>query len=305
MPELEARDADLQSQGECFQSLLIRRLISVHRQAPQDVSRCPPGSKLFATRLIEIVAVAIHQFGVLLYQLDLRLHQGSNIEEIVRWTMPRTPDDLEDWMPVPARPTIFNHSGYLNNDIYSEGVADMVGYWTEDRIFGGVVVFDRRKERDGDGGQIENPPNVYPHPGRANVTRRVTQLPDDQQQDMIEFLLADTESSASPSASASPPSIAKPSPLPILIDRQNRTRVEPEYALTQHGICRDVWERKPLNRSQMAIFDRRPQEELDYPEIMEELARVNWKAGIAPPEGLLELYPDISLPAGQRGRKAA
>ena len=39
--------------------------------------RAVPGIKMFNTRLIEIVAVALHQFGVLLHQLQLRMHQGD------------------------------------------------------------------------------------------------------------------------------------------------------------------------------------------------------------------------------------
>lgn len=80
--------------------------------------------------------MALHQFGVLLFQLDLRLHQGD-VDSIVRWTMPRPPTATGVWVDVPARPTIFNHPAYLDVDIYPEGVADIVGYWVEDRILAG------------------------------------------------------------------------------------------------------------------------------------------------------------------------
>lgn len=39
--------------------------------------RAAPGTKMFNTRLIEMVAVALHQFGVLLHQMDFRIHQGD------------------------------------------------------------------------------------------------------------------------------------------------------------------------------------------------------------------------------------
>lgn len=32
---------------------------------------------------------------------------------------------------------------YIRSDIYPRGVYDVVGYWAETHIFGGVVVFDR------------------------------------------------------------------------------------------------------------------------------------------------------------------
>jgi hypothetical protein len=39
--------------------------------------------------------------------------------------------------------TAFWHWGYVDFDQYPNGVADIVGYWAEANIFGGVVVFDR------------------------------------------------------------------------------------------------------------------------------------------------------------------
>ena len=40
-------------------------------------------------------------------------------------------------------PTAFCNSSYEAVEQYPNGVADVVGYWAESRIFGGVVVFDR------------------------------------------------------------------------------------------------------------------------------------------------------------------
>jgi hypothetical protein len=54
-------------------------------------------------------------------------------------------------------------------EIYTEGVADIVGYWVEDDILGGVVVFDRRYETLGAAS-----PNVYLHPCRDRVARRAS-----------------------------------------------------------------------------------------------------------------------------------
>ena len=41
-------------------------------------------------------------------------------------------------------PTYFSHKWYQDYDQYPDGVADGIGYWAESRIFGGVVLFDRR-----------------------------------------------------------------------------------------------------------------------------------------------------------------
>lgn len=38
---------------------------------------------------------------------------------------------------------MFFHVDYMDYDQYPNGLADIAGYWAEDRIFGGVVLFDR------------------------------------------------------------------------------------------------------------------------------------------------------------------
>jgi hypothetical protein len=40
-------------------------------------------------------------------------------------------------------PTPFYHHSYLCHTQYPCGVADIVGYWAEAKLFGGVVLFDR------------------------------------------------------------------------------------------------------------------------------------------------------------------
>lgn len=40
-------------------------------------------------------------------------------------------------------PTAFCHAFYTAVEQYPNGVADVVAYWAEAKIFGGVVLFDR------------------------------------------------------------------------------------------------------------------------------------------------------------------
>src|SRR6266566_4761851 len=109
----------------------------------------------------------------------LYLHHGD-INSIVQWTMPTPPNCEGHWNHIPARPTLFNHPFYLDVDIYPEGIADVVGYWAEDRIMGGVIIFDRRGEAKAHETQTP-PPNVYFHASRLKVTWRPYQLRDEQQ----------------------------------------------------------------------------------------------------------------------------
>lgn len=76
----------------------------------------------------------------------------------------------------------------------------MVGYWTEDHILGGVIVFDRRAEAVGETS------NVLIHSSRKRVTTRIFQLRDDHQQALLDFLLA-----RMPPESCAPPIRSDPS----------------------------------------------------------------------------------------------
>jgi hypothetical protein len=199
---------------------------------------------LFNIRLVELVAVAMHGIGTLLFQLWLRLHDGD-IESIDQWSE-RPPDAAP--LDFPPRPTLFNHVGYLAHDVYPDGVADLVGYWAEDRILGGVTVFDRNSEQQAP----EFPPNVYFYSSRPSITNRYYQLRDDQQQALMDFLLAEHPDPST-------------SPLPILADGRNLVRVNEEAAILGH-LYRDVWERKPPTAEYIRMTERCARSVVDYPE---------------------------------------
>lgn len=137
----------------------------------------------------------------------------------------------------------------------------MVGYWAEDRILGGVFLFDRSQSWDA------NEPNVYIQPGRVNVTFRICQLLEAQQQELLSFLLADFEQSQSIC------------PLPILPSSENRVRIDPVDAISLHKVYRDPWEREePKLRYRMQKYmDPCTRSSLDYPEedVDAEIERLN------------------------------
>ena len=175
------------------------------------------------------------------------------------------------------RATLFNHPHYLDDDVYPEGLADVVGYWAEDRILGGVAIFDRRRDAS-PSDNTDPPPNVYFHSCRDRVTDRPYQLLDEQQELLLSFLLGSDTSSCLPSSSAPPPC-----PLPILGGKQNRTRVDYITAITRDQIYRDIWERKPPTKQMIRLLQRRPQDEIDYPEIRDHFLRIQEQLGIPLP----------------------
>jgi hypothetical protein len=88
-----------------------------------------------------MVAVAVHQIAVILFKLDTSQHKDDRITE---WVPPKTDTLYRMFREHGTLPTMFVHSWYVDHDQYPDGVAEMIGYWAESRILGGVVLLDRR-----------------------------------------------------------------------------------------------------------------------------------------------------------------
>lgn len=182
------------------------------------------GSDSFNTRLIEFIAVAIHEVAKHLYKLDSKGHQDDGIET---WVPPKNKD--WDWWweqnPNGPPPTLFQHRFYFDHEQYPDGVADMVGYWAESRILAGLILFDRKTEPVSDA--------VFIHPDRNEVTYRICGLTGEQKTSLVRFLLAATLERDGPRC-----------PLPITPGLENTNRVDPEEPISWTGVYRDAWERK-------------------------------------------------------------
>ncbi|KAF4342643.1 hypothetical protein FBEOM_3416 [Fusarium beomiforme] len=184
-----------------------------------------PGSRSFNTRLIEIVASSIHQIARILFQVNDSSHKD---EGIIEWAPPKSDEIYWRCCPDGPPPTVFYHPWYMSYQKYPHGVADMVGYWAEARIIGGVVLFDRRQVIPGFN---VDPDAIYLHPNRANLAYRICKLLDDQKQNLLDFLTS---------------SSLPPNPLPILVNEYNEYRIDPEESTEDTGIYRDVWDRSEL-----------------------------------------------------------
>lgn len=185
-------------------------------------------------RLLELTAVALHQIAVHLFQLNANLHnpattQGFDINSVVTWQ----PEPDEFLVNVEPWPTLFAHRYFTAHEQYPNGVADMVGYWAEDRILGGVAIFDRSEAWTGD-----NEPNVYFQSCRKWATWRVWQLLPEQRDGLLEFLLREPGSSTDSTDSPD-------GPLPLMPSRANIVRIDPRDAIPVHKVYRDIWEREP------------------------------------------------------------
>lgn len=85
--------------------------------------------------MLEIVAVACHDIAALLSKKT-----EGGVGKHPPKPKPFAGSDYES--PFPPIPTDFYHLGYLDWEQYLQGVADVVGYWAEFELFGGVVLFD-------------------------------------------------------------------------------------------------------------------------------------------------------------------
>ncbi|KAK4657128.1 hypothetical protein QC762_210210 [Podospora pseudocomata] len=224
-----------------YKDKLDFKLLSFPRELTTKYVQSTPDSKVFNTRLIELVAMALNEIGVLLFDVGIEVHQGTgdrSIEAITHWKQ-----DPDDETP----PTTFHHPYYLHGDIYPLGVSNLVGYWAEDRILGGVVTFDRKAEEQ----NLAQPPNVYIVPSRAGTTPRYWQLLDSQQEGLVDFFLKEDD--------------AGEGPLPLMCTEENKVRIDERFAVVLRGGYRDVWERLPPSEEHMRHMDWRPRREGDCP----------------------------------------
>lgn len=228
-----------------FRSGLDYLSIELQVTVLQRYQDTPVGSRASQLPLIELVAVTIHRLATLLYK------SGSYLKER---------DLQEDQLCCSARdethpyPTPFVLHEYGDVAQYKEeGVAEMPGYWAEDQIFGGVVLF-HRGESGFEVSQYCPPPapivpvgktfptkrihcdqqcnSVWLHPFREELTYRICELTSDQISDLLTFFASEQQ----PGDSAS-------SPLPVMVDKKNLRRVEYEVAIPEYNIYRDRWER--------------------------------------------------------------
>jgi hypothetical protein len=180
---------------------------------------------------------------VILFNLDEGLHKNDGV---IEWAPPKSDKIWWTHCPNGPEPTIFFHHWYLSHDRYPNGVAEMVGYWAESRILGGVVLFDRRQPTPGFDVDRDA---IYIHPDRENVTYRICRLTSEQKLQLLNFLTSEDQT---------------PSPLPILPDEKNDYRIDPEESPETTGIYRDIWDRSELGED---VYDQRLRDvwnKLDY-----------------------------------------
>ncbi|KAL2204793.1 hypothetical protein CC79DRAFT_920575 [Sarocladium strictum] len=178
---------------------------------------------------------------------DPRTTDDLGVDAVTDWERP--PDN---WARFGPDPTLFIHTHFAAHEKYPNGIADMVGYWAENRIPGGVLLFDRSRVWND---ETSPEPNAYIEAGRNSVTFRICQLLDSQQEELLRFLSADRRRMEGQSAD---------DPLPVLSTPENRVRVDPTEAIPVHKIYRDTWEREDPPEGQLVLQQYRQREHMEY-----------------------------------------
>ncbi|KAI1258362.1 hypothetical protein F5Y18DRAFT_413908 [Xylariaceae sp. FL1019] len=195
--------------------------LKFNAQAVQAFQDSDVDTTEFEMRLIELTAVACHSIAVHLYQLDDGVHKHAEHEAWLQDEISRLGEDTANEARFLPPATLFYHGNYRHSHQYPQGIADVVGYWAEAKIFGGVVLVDR--------GESETEArNIFLHPSRVQGPRTVYPPTAVQHRTLIRFLLSD--------------SAKEQSPLPLLDSDDNRPRYEPYDAFKYFHIFRDRYE---------------------------------------------------------------
>ncbi|KAI0521166.1 hypothetical protein F5B22DRAFT_597948 [Xylaria bambusicola] len=236
----------------------------------QGYQDAQPNTRAFCLRLVEMLAVAFHQIAAFLYGLDEENEHRKAYEvwAVEQHRLKAAGDERYRFYEEAEPPTAFYHRSYRDHEQYPRAVADLVGYWAESKIFGGVVLFDRGesetecKEIWIDPANLPGPRTMYPPTA-------------DQLDKLIQFLLSSSCATVE-------------CPLPIMASKLNRPRYYRYHATKYFHIFRDKYDsRLPewfVRPGGCVIYP------IDFPEVEDEniiMLQVMWADGTPPDEDVI------------------
>ncbi|KAK1770183.1 hypothetical protein QBC33DRAFT_313530 [Phialemonium atrogriseum] len=119
--------------------------IHVDGKIAQLYQNASTDSREFLLRLLQMAAIVCHDIAGYLYtEYDGGIRKSPpDFDPQVPVPKPPPGITLPPLPKMPRRPAEFFHMFYMDWEHYPCGAADVVGYWAEYRLFGGVVLFDR------------------------------------------------------------------------------------------------------------------------------------------------------------------
>ena len=106
-------------------------------QLVQSYQNAPLNTREHDLRLLEITAASINALAGIIY---LAYHPETELKPL---KLSIDEDFDYTFHHSPKRHVDFYHTGYEAYEKYPFGLLNMVGYWAEDKLFGGVLLFDR------------------------------------------------------------------------------------------------------------------------------------------------------------------
>ncbi|KAJ4145131.1 hypothetical protein LMH87_003990 [Akanthomyces muscarius] len=144
-------------------------LLQFNASLLQTFQSSKPGTNAFLFRLLELLSRSVHCIAVSIELTATKCHVGD-IETATTYHQPPmmipVGRNMRAYPSPPPHGSLFFHRGYKDHEQYPFRKADMAGYWAEDRIFGGVVLFDR-------GASGTEAHSVWLHSGRKGWTKRI------------------------------------------------------------------------------------------------------------------------------------
>lgn len=173
--------------------------------------------------------------------MDDGVHKHWEHDEWLAEKLASLPEKSLDRKALPPS-TLFWNGRYVDSSRYPNGLADLVGYWAETQIFGGVVLFDRGESEE----EVSNNAFItssyfsdltdsamaYLHNGRGRRNGTTIAPPTKEQSEgVLRYLLWPTPDH-------------NHCPFPIEITLDNRWRWHPYYAMVKYHIFRN-WHEIP------------------------------------------------------------
>ena len=102
-------------------------------QVAQDYQNAPLSTREHEFRLLEIAAASVNALAGIIYA---SFHPDTNIH-------PQTAERPYPFVKTDDFYVRFYHTAYQKFHSYPFGLLNVVGYWAEAELFGGVILFER------------------------------------------------------------------------------------------------------------------------------------------------------------------
>lgn len=140
-PKIEPQDLVIDLKVNNTSWIIIHLAKTNSTQVAQNYQDAPPGSRENHLRLLEIAAASVHSLAVMIYASK---HEEMDVNP------PEPPGGhLRQFHDTDGYYVNFYHTKYKRFQDFPFGLLNVVGYWAETELFGGVVLFEHSEGGSG------------------------------------------------------------------------------------------------------------------------------------------------------------